>query len=121
MSHAVQLPRVWLAALSKSTCAAFTTVSILKEPHRGYCHYPSIAAFTAEPATGSCRRVEQEVREVSKWPPLLGVERVGLGAQTAGSRGVLLEEAAEGGSEERAEDEIGAPESTVSLTCPSRN
>jgi len=40
---------------------------------------------------------------------LLGVERVSLGAQTAGSRGVLLEVAAEGRGQEGTEDEIGAP------------
>ncbi len=52
---------------------------------------------------------------------LLGVERVGLCAQTAGSRALLLEVAAEGGGQERAEDKVGTPGFTVSLKFTTRS
>jgi len=41
-----------------------------------------------------------EVKRAHRFIRLLGVKRVGLGAQTAGSRGVLLEVAAESGRQE---------------------
>jgi len=40
---------------------------------------------------------------------LLGVERIGLLAQVAGSRARVLEVAAKSGGQERAEDDIGTP------------